>query len=170
MTSESAIHVGKPPNFDGNNYDYWKVRMTSYLKALNRKIWRIVNDGYVILDEKKWTPLDEENDLLNDQAVNVLFSALDVSEFNWVKDLTNANEIWKKLMEIHEGTSSVKETKLYVLKEKFNEFAMKKEESMPEMFNRLNDIVNYLKGLGFEVPDVDFSHKFLRCLPERSWM
>jgi hypothetical protein len=37
MTSENEIHVGKSPNFDGNNYDYWKVRMTSYLKALNRK-------------------------------------------------------------------------------------------------------------------------------------
>ena len=40
-------------------------------------------------------------------------------------------------------------------------------ESVSEMFNRLNDIVNELKGLGFEVPDVDFSHKFLRCLPKR---
>ena len=44
---------------------------------------------------------------------------------------------------------------------------MKKEESVPEMFNRLNDIVNDLKGLGFDVPDEYFSHKFLRCLPER---
>ena len=40
------------------------------------------------------TPLDEENDLLNDQIVNVLFSALDVSEFNRVKGLKDANEIW----------------------------------------------------------------------------
>ena len=40
----------------------------------------------------------------------MLFSALDVSEFNRVKSLTNTNEIWKKLKEIHEGTSSVKET------------------------------------------------------------
>ena len=70
-------------------------------------------------------------------------------------------------MEIHEGTSSVKEAKLYVLKGKFSEFAMKKDESVAEMFNWLNDIVNELKGLGFEVPDADFNHKFLRCLPER---
>ena len=70
-------------------------------------------------------------------------------------------------MKIHEGTSTVKEAKLYVLKEKFSEFVMKKDESVPEMFNWLNDIVNELKGLGFEVPDVDFSHKFLRFLPER---
>jgi len=99
--------------------------------------------------------------VLNDQGVNVLFSALDVSEFNRVKSLTNANEIWKKLMEIHEGTSTMKEAKLYVLKGKFSEFAMKKDESVAEMFNWLNDIVNELKGLGFEVLDADFSHKFL---------
>ena len=70
-------------------------------------------------------------------------------------------------MEIHEGTSSVKEATFYVLKGKFSEFAMKKDESVAEMFNRLNNIVNELKGLGFEVPDADFNHKFLRVLPER---
>ena len=70
-------------------------------------------------------------------------------------------------MEIHEVTSNVKEAKLYVLKGKFCEFAMMKDESVVEMFNRLNDIVNELKGLGFEVPDADFYHKFLRSLPER---
>ena len=45
MTSDHGIHVGKPPFFDGNNYDYWKTRM---------------------LDSKNLTPLDEENELLND--------------------------------------------------------------------------------------------------------
>jgi hypothetical protein len=35
------------------------------------------------------------------------------------------------------------------------------------MFNQLNDIVNELKGIGFDVLDVDFSHKFLRSLYER---
>ena len=67
--------------------------MSVHLKAMSRKIWRIVNDGYVILDEKNLTAQDEENELHNYQAVNVLFSALHVSEFNRVKSLTNANEI-----------------------------------------------------------------------------
>ena len=167
MTSDNGIHVGKPPFFDGNNYDYWKTRMSAHLKAMSRKLWRIVNYGYVILEAKNLTPTDEENEVLNDQGVNVLFSALDVSELNRVKSLTNANDIWKKPIEIHEGTSSVKEAKLYVLKGKFSEFAMKKDDSVAEMFNQLNDIVNELKGLGFEVPDADFNHKFLRVLPER---
>jgi hypothetical protein len=51
-------------------------------------------------------------------------------------------------MKIHKGTSTVKKAKMYVLKGKFSEFAMKKDESVPEMFNRLNDIVNEFKGLG----------------------
>jgi hypothetical protein len=48
------------------------------------------------------------------------------SEFNQVKNLKTANEIWKKHMEIHECTSIVKEAKIYVLKGKFSEFSMKK--------------------------------------------
>ena len=44
---------------------------------------------------------------------------------------------------------------------------MKKDESVAEMFNWLKDIVNELKGLGFEVPEADFSHKFFRSLSER---
>ena len=132
MTSDNGIHVGKPPFFDGNSYDYWKTRMSAHLKAMSRKLWRVVTDGYVILDTKNLTPLDEKNEILKDQGVNVLFSALDVTEFNRVKSLTNANDISKKLMEIHEGISSVKEAKLYALKGKFSEFAMKKDESVAE--------------------------------------
>ena len=75
MTSDNEIHIGKPPFFDGNNYDYWKTRMSAHLKATSKKLWWVVSDGYVILDTKNLTPLDEENEILNDQGVNVLFSA-----------------------------------------------------------------------------------------------
>ena len=44
---------------------------------------------------------------------------------------------------------------------------MKEEESVYDMFNRLNEIVNELKRLRFDVPDVDFTHKFLRSLSEK---
>ena len=35
------------------------------------------------------------------------------------------------------------------------------------MFHRLQVLVKYLKALGEEVKDKDFSHKFLRSLPSR---
>jgi hypothetical protein len=44
---------------------------------------------------------------------------------------------------------------------------MKKDEDVSTMFNRLNDIVNELKCLDFDVTNKDFSHKFLRCLPRK---
>jgi hypothetical protein len=84
-----------------------------------------------------------------------------------LKGLEKANEIWEKLMEIYEETSTVKEAKLYVYKGKFHEFTMKKDEDVSTMFNWLNDIVNELKCLDFDVSNKDLSHKFLRCLPEK---
>jgi hypothetical protein len=64
-------------------------------------------------------------------------------------------------MEIHEGTTIVKSAKLYVCKGKFEQFLMKEDESVSDMFNRLNEIVNELKGLGFNVPDVISPTSFL---------
>jgi hypothetical protein len=53
--------------------------MSAHLKAMSRKLWRIVNDCYIILDAKILAAQDEENEVLNDYGVNVLFSSLDVS-------------------------------------------------------------------------------------------
>ena len=47
--SGGSVHVGKPPHFDGNNYDYWKTRMTVYLRSMGGRIWKIMNEGYVVL-------------------------------------------------------------------------------------------------------------------------
>ena len=60
----------------------------------------------------------------------------------------------------------MKGAKAYILKEKFASFKME-DESVPEMFHRLQVLVNELKGLGEEVKDKDFSHKSLRSLPLR---
>jgi len=44
---------------------------------------------------------------------------------------------------------------------------IQEDESVPEMFHRLQDIVNEVKALGEEVKDSQFSMKFLRSLPKR---
>jgi hypothetical protein len=51
-----------------------------------------------------------------------------------------------------------------MLKDKLSNFKMKDDESILEMFYRLQVIVNDLKSLGEKVKDEDFSHKFLMCL------
>jgi hypothetical protein len=37
MASNNNVHIGKPPHFDGNNYDYWKIRMSMHLKAMGER-------------------------------------------------------------------------------------------------------------------------------------
>jgi hypothetical protein len=54
-----------------------------------------------------------------------------------------------------------------MLKDKLSNFKMKDDESILEMFYRLQVIVNDLKSLGEKVKDEDFSHKFLMCLTKK---
>ena len=92
----------------------------------------------------------------------------------WIREHLSKSKILRELMrhgrnleESFEGTQAVKGAKAYILKEKFTSFKMKDDESVPEMFHRLQVLINDLKALGEEVKDKDFSHKFLRCLPSR---
>lgn len=61
----------------------------------------------------------------------------------------------------------MKSAKLYVYKGKFEKFVMKKDESIPDMFNLLNEIMNELKVLGLYAPNMDFSQKFPRSLLQK---
>jgi hypothetical protein len=78
-----------------------------------------------------------------------------------------AHEAWKKLEESFEGIKTIKGAKAYILKKIFASFKMKKDESVSDMFHRMEVLVYDLKALGEKVEDKDFSHKFLRCLPAR---
>ena len=95
---------------------------------------------------------------------------MDERTFEQIKNIEMAHEVWKKLEESFDGTQAMKGAMVYILKEKFASFKMKDDESVPEMFYRLQVLVNNLKALGEEVKDNDFSHKFLRCLPTRFCM
>jgi hypothetical protein len=74
------------------------------------------------------------------------------------------------LEESFQGTKAIKGANAYILKEKFTSFKMKEDESVPDIFYRMEVLVNNLKALGEKVEDKDFSHKFLRCLPIRFGM
>ena len=99
--------------------------------------------------------------------LNTIYNAIDSKVFEQIKDCDRANEVWKILEETYEGTPAVKSAKLYILKDKLTRFKIKEEESILEMFHRLQVIVNDLKALGEKIKDDDVSHRFLMCLPPR---
>ena len=105
--------------------------MTTYIKSINRKIWKVVETKIEIEDEAAAEELLLQN---NDIALSAIHDALDERTFEQIK---NTHEAWKKLEDSFEGTQAMKGAKAYILKEKFTSFKMKENESVPEMFHRL---------------------------------
>lgn len=75
--------VNRPPLLDGSNYDYWKSRMSAFLKSIDSKTWKAVLKGWkhpVIFDadgnktyvsklEEEWTAAEDELDLGNFKSI-----------------------------------------------------------------------------------------------------
>jgi hypothetical protein len=140
--------------------------MKMYLGSINDKVWDVVENEFVILDPTDLTDNDKINKQCNTMALNTIYNGIDSKVFEQIKDLVKASEVWMRLEETYEGTSTVKSAKLYMLKDNLSNFKMKDDESIPEMFYRLQVIINDLKSLGEKVKDEDFSYKFLMCLPK----
>jgi hypothetical protein len=68
------------------------------------------------LDEANPTHVDNENILANAQAMNVIIHALCIREYYRVCKLETAHEMWGKLIEAHEGTSTVKSANFLFIK------------------------------------------------------
>ena len=99
-------------------------------------------------DPENPTPAEEVLLQNNDIALSVIHDAINARTFEQIKNIEMAHEAWKKLEESFEGTQAMKGAKAYILKEKFASFKMKDDESVPEMFRRLQVLVNDLKALG----------------------
>ena len=103
-----------PPHFDGNNYDYWKVRMKAFLKSIDERVWNSVKYGW----EKPITPVSEwqisqkEATAFNSKAMNSIFNAVSMEEFKRILNVEVAHTAWNILQTVHEGTKAVKINKL----------------------------------------------------------
>ena len=71
----------------------------------------------------------------NDIALSAIHDAIDERTFEQIKNIEMAHEAWKKLEESFKGTKTIKGAKAYILKEKFVNFKMKEDESVPDLFH-----------------------------------
>ena len=118
-----------------------------------------------IKDPKNPTAAEEVLLQNNDIALSVIHDAINERTFEQIKNIEMAHEAWRMFEESFKGTKAMKGSKAYVLKEKFASFKMKEDESVSDMFHRMEVLVNDLKALGEKVEDNDFSHKFINAYP-----
>ena len=157
-----------PPHFDGNNYAYWKVRIKTFLKSIDERVWNFVEYEW----EKPTTPVSEwqtsqkEVAAFNRKAMNAIFNAVSMEEFKRISNVEVAHTAWNILQNVREGIKVVKINKLQQLTSKFESIRMSNDESFDEFYANLNDIVNSAYNLGEIYDQSKIVRKILRFFTE----
>ena len=152
-----------PFHFDGNNYAYQKVKMKTFLKSIDERVWNSVEYEW----EKPTTPVSEwqtsqkEAAAFNSKAMNAIFNAVSMKEFKRISNVEVAYTAQNILQTVHEGTKAVKINKLQQLTSKFESIRMFDDEPFNEFYAKLNDIINYAYNLGEVYDQPKFSGRFL---------
>jgi len=91
--------VNKPPLLAGSNYDYWKLRMSAFLKSIDNKTLKAVLKGLehpvaldtdgnmteVLKPEEERYAAEDELTLGNSKALNALFNGVHKNMFRLIK-------------------------------------------------------------------------------------
>ena len=85
-------------------------------------------------------------------------------EYNKVRGMIIAKEIWETIQMSHEGNEKVKEGKMNLLQGELEVFVMKKDETIQQMHDRLTLLVTEIKTLGSkDWDDFKVTKKMLRA-------
>jgi hypothetical protein len=146
-----SVPLGKPPNFDGEDYCMWSDKMRHHLTSLHESIWDIVEFGAQVpqVGDKDYDS-DEAAQIrhFNSQATSILLASLCREEYNKVQGLKSAKEIWDVLKTAHEGNEVTKITKRETIEAELGRLVLNKGEEPQAMYNRLKTMVNQVRNLG----------------------
>lgn len=177
--TKDTFFVNRPPIFYGTNYDYWKAKMVSFLKSMDNKTWKIVvkcwkhpmnisQDGASNLKPKVgWTDVEDNEDLGNSKALDVIFIGLDKNIFRFINTSTKVKDAREILKTAHKGTSKVRMSRLQLLTTEFEDLRMNENESISNFNITMIDISNTSFALGEKMYEEKMARKIIRCLPKK---
>jgi hypothetical protein len=129
----------------------WSDKMRPHLTSLHESIWDIVEYGAQVpqVGDKDYDS-DEAAQIrhFNSQAMSILLTSLCREEYNKVKGLKSAKEIWDVLKTAHEGDEVTKIIKRETIEGELGRFILNKGEEPQAMYNRLKTMVNQVHNLG----------------------
>ncbi|GJQ98632.1 zf-CCHC domain-containing protein [Tanacetum coccineum] len=167
----------RPPLFESDSFIYWKNRFGTYVKSKDLDLWHVITNGdfqpivrnpETKLDEV--IPFEKQTDDLkkrlakNNEAKMVIYNALPRKEYERIFMCNTAKEIWKTLLITHQGNSQVKDNKIDLLVQQYEQFVISEDESINSAFARFNTIITSLKALDEGYSSKNYVRKFLRAL------
>ncbi|XP_073057192.1 uncharacterized protein [Primulina eburnea] len=111
------------------------------------------------------TAEDKKKANLDNVAKDILYKTLDKNMFAKIKTCTTAKEICEKLTQLCEGNDQIKENKLTVAIQKFDNAKIKPGETLAEFDERCSSIIIQLTSLGKEYSNREIALKVMRALP-----
>ncbi|GJV42143.1 DUF4219 domain-containing protein [Tanacetum coccineum] len=120
--------------------------------------------------EDETVSFDKQNDDLkkklakNNKAKMVIYNVLPRKEYERIFICKTAKEIWDTLLITHQGNSQVKDNKIDLLVQQYEQFMIPEEESIDNAFARFNTIITSLKALDEGFSSKNYVRKFLRAL------
>ncbi|GJR35650.1 retrovirus-related pol polyprotein from transposon TNT 1-94 [Tanacetum coccineum] len=167
----------RQPLFESDSFIYWKNRFETYVKSKDLDLWHVITNGdFQPIVQNPKTKLDEvipfekqTDDLKkrlakNNEAKMVIYNALPRKEYERIFMCNTAKEIWKTLLITHQGNSQVKDNKIDLLVQQYEQFVISKDESIDSDFARFNTIITSLKALDEGYSSKNYVRKFLRAL------
>nr|GEX99076.1 UBN2 domain-containing protein [Tanacetum cinerariifolium] len=94
----------------------------------------------------------------------VMYNALPRKEYERIFMCNTAKEIWKTLLITHQGNNQVKDNKIDLLVQQYEQFIIFEDESIDSAFARFNTIITSLKALDKAYSSKNYVRKFLRAL------
>ncbi|GJT10542.1 retrovirus-related pol polyprotein from transposon TNT 1-94 [Tanacetum coccineum] len=150
----------RPPLFESDSFIYWKIRFETYVKSKDLDLWHVIPNGdFQPIVQNPKTKLDEvipfekqTDDLKkrlvkNNEAKMVIYNALPRKEYERIFMCNPSKEIWKTLLITHQGNSQVKDNKIDLLVQQYEQFVISEDESIDSAFARFNTIITSLKAL-----------------------
>ncbi|GJZ35582.1 retrovirus-related pol polyprotein from transposon TNT 1-94 [Tanacetum coccineum] len=167
----------RPPLFESDSFIYWKNRFETYVKSKDLDLWHVITEGdFLPIQNNLETKLDEvvpfekQNDDLkkrlakNNEAKMVIYNAFPKKEYERIFMCNTEKEIWKTLLITHQGNSQVKDNKIDLLVQQYEQFIISEDESIDSAFARFNTIITSLKALDEGYSSKNYVRKFLKAL------
>ncbi|GKA07775.1 hypothetical protein Tco_0686999 [Tanacetum coccineum] len=169
----------RPPLFEDNYFIYWKNYFETYVKSKDIDLWHIIVYGNYkptirnkdgkdeIIPYEKFEERHKKMISKNDKAKMVLYNALPKKEYERIFMSNTTKDVWNSLIINHQGYKQVKDNKIDLFVQKYEEFVIFNDETIDCAFARFNTIITSLKALDESFLSRNHVRKFLRALPTK---
>ncbi|GJU62683.1 hypothetical protein Tco_1244518 [Tanacetum coccineum] len=149
----------------------------TYVRSKDIDLWHIMTEGdfkpivrniatqrdEILLYERQGDEIKNKISK-NNEAKMVINNALPKKGYERIFKCKTVEEMWDTLITTHQGNSQVKDNKIDLLVQKYEQFSILEDESINSGFARYNTIITTLKELDESYSSKNYVRKFLRAL------